>query len=275
MILSSTVPNQTGALEVVIRTLREVLSEFSSVGGSAKEQLDNYRQLVTKHARTLASYFTHADLERLLLTQRYWALFPAEVTTSNSRVIADTVQTERDDRMRSLDALIKEYQQVQQSWNDDAGDPVVAVLADTNIYLHQDAYFNEIDWPSLFGGRRIRLLVPIVVVDELDVAKRAGKSITVSDTNKESIRSRARITIRRLRDLFEDPGARVPIGVQTEAELLLNSMDHRRIDDSDAEIIERALTLGQLIGTEVMLVTSDGGMQFRARSAGVPVRRLD
>lgn len=55
------------------------------------------------------------------------------------------------------------------------------------------------------------------------------------------------------------------------AELIIDSRDHQPGDDTDAEIIDRALAVQRLTARKVALVTGDGNMQFAARSAGLDV----
>jgi len=113
--------------------------------------------------------------------------------------------------------------------------------------------------------------VPIAVVRELDKKKVAAKNITVSDTNPEPQRTRARVTSRRLRDLIQNPDWTAKIVPGVEIELLLDPLDHRPIDDTDTEIIERALAAKRLAGKDISVLTGDGGMEFGAKIEGLSV----
>jgi hypothetical protein len=62
------------------------------------------------------------------------------------------------------------------------------------------------------SSENICLLVPIVVVRELDKHKWAGTQIAVSETNKEPIRTRVCVAVRRLRAAFDKSDLHAPIG---------------------------------------------------------------
>jgi predicted ribonuclease YlaK len=62
-------------------------------------------------------------------------------------------------------------------------------MADTNVYFHNDASFNEIDWLALASCAEARLLIPMTVVRELDTHKRSNRQANVSDSNDELLRT--------------------------------------------------------------------------------------
>ena len=90
------------------------------------------------------------------------------------------------------------------------------VVADTNFYMQHDILFDKVDFRALLSGteeyaaggrsihsgRNIHLLVPMVVVDELDGQKRRD------ETDK---RRRARQVLAVLDRLFKDPDQQVVV----------------------------------------------------------------
>lgn len=56
-------------------------------------------------------------------------------------------------------------------------------------------------------------------------------------------------------------------------ELLIDSIDHVQIEDSDAELLDRSRTLRAYLPVKVL--TFDTGMALRGRAAGIDVVRLD
>jgi hypothetical protein len=119
-------------------------------------------------------------------------------------------------------------------------------------------------------------VVPLLVVDELDRHKRKDRQTKVHPEGKETVSSRARVTLRHLEDLFGDPSwvvtlhsDRFPAAPPVKAELLLDPLGHIRLPEPDAELIDRALALQDLSGRPVTLATSDTGMIFRAKAAGL------
>jgi len=117
----------------------------------------------------------------------------------------------------------------------------------------------------------VQLVIPMVVVDQIDNLKRS----------KQLVRSRARQTASRLEACLSKR-ERVPVrrgetnmggylvpGPITSVEVLVDPLDHSRLADSDSEIVDRALYLRDLTGRPVLIATWDNLMRFRARGVGV------
>jgi hypothetical protein len=136
--------------------------------------------------------------------------------------------------------------------------PGQVVVVDTSAFIEGE-YFTDFDWRSLDGVERqgpLRLIVPVTVIDELDHLKqdrRAG--------------DRARSVLHRLWDLRgADPLAPLQLKARegVAIEVLLDDHWHVRLRDPDAEIIDRAVYVGELVGRDVLLVAGDYGMLYRA-----------
>lgn len=126
-------------------------------------------------------------------------------------------------------------------------------------------------------GWAVHVLVPLLVVDELDRLKRDSQA-----------RTRARVALKMLNDVFarvsEDrtmsllrkaddtpgPDGLPGLGPIT-MELLFDPPNHERLPDPDAEIVDRALAVQSLAGRPVTMVTYDISMALRARYAGLKV----
>ena len=148
--------------------------------------------------------------------------------------------------------------------------PKALLIPDTNIYLHQDHHFHELNWRDIAAtSDEVRVLIPMAVMREIDKAKRAPGNKTVSFTNKEAIRDRARLASKRIRTSFENPESIPELATRVSMELLMDPRGHIAIEDSDSEIIDRALALQTMAGRKVAIVTSDGNMQFGAHVAGL------
>jgi hypothetical protein len=257
------------SISSVVDHLRRIGGELEGLGmGNADEVLQAYQKWATQAAQTLGGMFDTDNVERLVLTRRHWALMGIAAAYNPASTLS-MFRGEQADRGRVLSAVAEDLVAFQKRFT---SMPPDILVADTNVYLHHEQYFDEIDWRGLCGAQSdVRLLVPIAVVRELDKHKRSAKNITVSDTNKELIRTRARVTARRLRELFVDPGAVAKLVPGVEAELLLDPLDHRPLADPDTEIVDRVLVAQSLSGMQVSIVTDDGGMQFSARSTGLGV----
>lgn len=139
------------------------------------------------------------------------------------------------------------------------------VVADTNVYLHHPLPFHEIDWTGLVpgaGSAGIHLVIPLVVIDELDRQEQGESKKHVVGGGKELVRTRARTTIRTLEDKFGDPGwiATVRPGAPpVAAELFFDPLGHVRLPSADAEIVDRACEVRDLYGGPVTVVAGTPG----------------
>jgi hypothetical protein len=245
-------------------------------GLAGPDRLNAYRRWSTQTASALRHLLRPADVDRLVATPRHWALHaldPAAHLDNGAGLVDLELDIRRDELQAEVNAL----------------DAVVArrgahhgalVVADTNIYLHHPKPFDEIDWAPLVpdaGHAGIHLVVPLLVVDELDRQKQGQSGKPVVRGGKELARTRARTTIRTLEELFDDPAA-IPMvrpgPPPVRAELLLDPLGHARLASPDAEIVDRACAVRDLFGSQVTVVARDTGMVFRARNAGLFAFRL-
>jgi predicted ribonuclease YlaK len=123
------------------------------------------------------------------------------------------------------------------------------------------------------------VLVPIVIVDELDRLK---------ESKDKSVRWRAGYTLAVLDRVFADGIARArlrpgdvvlgPDGLtrsEVTIELVFGPPEHVRLPGNDDEIIDRALAIEALADRKVTLLTYDTGQSTRARNAGLQVVKPD
>lgn len=140
--------------------------------------------------------------------------------------------------------------------------PGVIVVPDTSAFLEGE-YFTDLNWQALAeaGAQPVRLVVPVLVIEELDAHKRG----------RDRQRDRAVSVLRRLWELGgSDPEriARIP-GRAVTAEVFLDGAWHIRRPVNDDEIIERALAIAEITGREVILAAADFAMLYRASAAGL------
>lgn len=124
-------------------------------------------------------------------------------------------------------------------------------------------------------GLGIHVLVPLLVVDELDRLKRDNRG-----------RSRARTALKTLNQVFANVSADRPMGrlrhaystTQPDAtwgwgrsrwSCCLTRQTRSGCPDNDAEIVDRALAVQAIAGQPVTMVTYDTSMSFRARQVGL------
>lgn len=253
----------------ILRTLRQVHTDLSNLrGGSGnfKQRVVQYQEWSNQAAQSLSYTVSAESVEHLILTPRHWVL-QQWTHVPNSGDPIRLVETECVDRLKALERVVAELCVIEERAESLESD---VIAPDTNFFLHYEESFDSVDWLGMVGVQRLCILVPSVVVRELDKHKRAAKNIKVSDTNDQPVRTRARVSLRRLRELFaNDPTKPVDLMPGVTIELLLDTVRHSRIDDPDSEIIDRLLAAQSLLSRSIALVTCDRSMEFAARPAGL------
>jgi len=241
MRLPSVNPAHEYALSETLRWLIECKTAFiNGFGGSAAESLEKYQRKTVELSRGLEFIFSFDDIQKMVLTRRHWLLMEM-VVTSNGPTVNDLISAETTERQRYFEALVHTYTRAQATWE---GSKTKLLVADTNVYEHNEEYWDEVDWARLAKASDVRLLIPNAVVAELDRHKRTDRKNKVSDTNDEDVRTRARVSTRRLRERFVDPDKLISLaGPGATAELLIDPPGHIPLEDADAEIIDRALAV--------------------------------
>jgi hypothetical protein len=142
------------------------------------------------------------------------------------------------------------------------------LVLDTSMLMEGDL-FTEAKWEGVdpnYEGGRIRLIIPILVIEELDELK----------VNRDGDRrARARRVIRELWDLHKGAPLRpapLPKHPQTTIEVFLDDGWSGQWPGNDGEIIAQACGLATLFGDGLPLVTRDLSQAYR--SAAVNVRTV-
>ena len=274
-------PRPGVSLNNLIQSLQSVHNEAVNLrGGSgaptAHKRLLSYLEWVGQATRMLGYQIREADLAALVLNRRYELFLSISGTMTSTeievqRVVNDLVSLELDQRVPDLDAAIKTLQSQQQRWLR-VGELVVL---DSNLYIHHPDKLEDADIATVAGlqGTRAHVLVPMVIVDELDGLKRQ---------NKQLARWRAGYTVAVFDRVFKNVGRGITVGVlhaedastgqgEVTMGLLFDPPGHVRLPINDDEIIDRAVAVQTLAGREVTLLTYDTGMSTRARNAGLKV----
>jgi predicted ribonuclease YlaK len=133
---------------------------------------------------------------------------------------------------------------------------------DTNAFLQFRPYY-EIPWTVLAGADRVRLVLTMPVLDEIE-AKKQGPNAR--------LKKRARRILPRIDKAFGDDG-RVFFDVEKDGkpmpgvtlEILRDPSGHRRLTtDMDAEFLDRCEFLQSAAARPVTVVSGDTGMKIRA-----------
>lgn len=149
----------------------------------------------------------------------------------------------------------------------------IVLFLDTNIFLHYQS-FDQIAWSKLFGASKVEIIIPPVVVHELNKHKDSHP--------KPRIRSRASDIIKKLLGLFENSlseaiNSSIIIRLEDREPQIDFSFHQLSKEVNDDELIASILYLKtESPDKKVILVTSDFGLILlgKAKRQGIETYRL-
>lgn len=252
-------------MDEAVRQFRTVVAELENLGRSPLPQ--QYLAWVDTCESRLRGVFIEPDVAARLHTDRYWHIYADHYDYSvqdPNLPMPDVCGQEAMMQLAALQELAAQCDQmcalVQR--------PGRVVVYDTNSLMHFQPP-DKIDWVRLIRDDKVRLVVPLVVIDELDRKKYAGSP---------KMAERAAAALRALDAALDGapPGAAVglPGRAGVSIEVLLDEPGHTRMAAADDEIIERSVLLTQLSGGPVTVVTADIGMRLRVQAAGLSALKL-
>ena len=250
-----------------LRCLAEVRGELEKVGRFPS--CTDYLAWADGCESRLRAVFAEPEVTQQLHTQRYWYLYRFHEVQAHDEWIGidpgpDPVGQEIAVQRDFLTALAERAEQLRAL----AQRPGRLLVYDTNALMHCQPP-DLIDWVSLAKADAVRLMVPLVVVDELDRKQHEGSEIMAK---------RARAALRALDRIMRGTGpgaaAAVPGRTGTTLEFLMDEAGHTRRSSADDEVIERAVLLAQITSMPVTVITADTGMRLRAEATGLATLRL-
>lgn len=259
-------------LEGVLTSLRNTVP----VTGGPADQYNAYIKWVDLGANTLRHLVQPSDVEALVLTKRYWVLqsLVAQVVWQVGMLVDAEVQ----ERIKVIADAVDALKQQIYRWSD----PGWLVVPDTSLFIEHASKLEELDFADVLGARgdRIRLVIPMVVIDELDKRKtvgndhkrwRAGYSLAVIDRVLQVPTGSGQL---RAADFSALDHGGIPRG-EVRVEIAFDPPGHVRQAINDDEIVDRAVAIQTLAGRDVTLITFDTGHSTRGRAAGLKVKKLD
>lgn len=147
------------------------------------------------------------------------------------------------------------------------------LVPDTSFFIEHDKKIEEVDFHELTqSSGPVRLLIPMVVIDELDRLKRGAKS---------TVRWRAGYSVAVIDRVIADPPLpgilrareQMPPRGEVTLQAVLDPHGHRRMPINDDEIVDRCLAC-RPYAQSLTLLTYDTGQSTRARAAGLKVTKL-
>lgn len=145
------------------------------------------------------------------------------------------------------------------------GRPGHLVVLDTSA-LMEGTFFTEFDWHTLdasLQGGPIRLILPSLVVEELDELKRHR------DARQKAQARKVLTNLWELHRANPTEPAALPALPDVTVEVLLDGDWHERRPNNDGEIIDQAVAVQELTGNSVILAAGDYTQLYRAAPAGL------
>ncbi|WP_435126534.1 PIN domain-containing protein [Micromonospora tulbaghiae] len=269
----------------LVNVRNSLTSKVQSSGpDGATERACRYLEWVHEARRLLRRQIRPAELEYLLPTQDYEVVLaaiaaraahqpdPTRNSSASERVLGGLVAMQLDERGEAFDAALSDLQSQIQRFQQQR-DAELVVL-DTNIYMHHPQKLEDMDLAGELhlGNAHIHVLVPLVVIDELDKGKRAG-----GDRGY-----RAAYAVSYIDKIAQDAGRIRPAHLSNEGhprgkvtvEVVLDPPGHARLPNNDDEIVARAVDIQALAGRPIRLITYDTKMRMRGPDAGLRVDKL-
>jgi hypothetical protein len=135
----------------------------------------------------------------------------------------------------------------------------VAVVPDTNILLHYKP-LDELPWQQLVGAERVRVVLPLRVVEEIDQKKYAARG---------SLARQARRLLPQLKGWLGPAGKPSELAAGVTLEVMVDPGPRQRPVDADEEILASCRELSQFGVTDLKLLTADIAMSIRAQAEGI------
>jgi rRNA-processing protein FCF1 len=244
-------------IEVIDEVRRQLQNLRGGAPGTRGWRFD-YVRWAADTERALTEVFVRRDVEAFLYTPRYWEIWrTSEPPDDFPRLFFGEVEA----RVAELDELIEQLKSLHRRI---AGHEGRILVPDTNVFLHC-TFFRDAPWRDLTEGQHARVVVPLLVLEQLDRNKTA---------RSQRVAERARAVLRALEDLGVADDGPVELLGRGTIEILVDEPRHIRAPVDDEEIVEVVRYLGQTAGAPALLVTGDLGMLVRARALGVPTARV-
>ncbi|TDT97257.1 PIN domain-containing protein [Streptomyces sp. 846.5] len=218
----------------------------------------DYDEWTAKTARELAEIFADPAVPARLRGERYSHIVHSTLSPYRTALLLhwelDELATYFMQLQNQMRQTVEDYRSYRQR----------VLVVDANTLLHCQR-FDKIPWSRVCGKGPATLVIPHVVVEEIDTKSYSEGS--------EKIRKRARAVYELLGDVLKGLAAEGPFALHdgTEVQVLRDEMGHRRLPNNDDEIVARAAHLQQAIAPRsVTVITRDNGMRAKTMTWGLP-----
>jgi rRNA-processing protein FCF1 len=262
-------------VELAIKILQERISDSQQASASnaagAEVKRQAYLNWINTTQVSLRMVFSDTEAEDTLLARAYWHICQMS-SQSDERLLNRLIGEElvfqvghpgiHGDPVGRLGAVMTRLR----SWTGPGARRGHICVLDTNALLHYTR-FDQLPWPARLTRESVRLVIPLVVVDELDAKKYA---------RREEFQQRARelLTLIDSYVTTSPPAGYAAISAGVTVEVLPDEPGHNRTVTADQEILERCEFMQQVTGQPVALITGDSGMRINAQARGIEVFKL-
>lgn len=269
----------------VADTLRGASTRFTNLTGAGHQPLalwTAYLQAVGEQAQVLRGVLREDTVNRYLFGPGYdrlVALRAAITTDPSDHAVDAALRYLLDAEIAATAATLDNLRRaVDDARRPTRGGPTVYVVPDTNILVSRPdrpdrETLADIPWSDLLASAiadarpsQIRVLLPLLVLDELDGLKDRARG----DGTRRQARHLLRDLNHRLADqpqdqpvTLHDGNHQTPINVSLE--LVFDDDGHHRLPSADDELVAVARRLHALRGRTIHVLTADLHMATRAR----------
>lgn len=224
----------------------------NGIAGTADQARDAFLRNVEDIDMHLGQVLGGWSWREQLYSARYGRIFSGQADGQHLATMIHGEVRAIEHWLGELIAALRVY--VEEDENTDA--TATRAVLDTNVYLHYKL-FAEVNWPSaLQTPGPVRIILPMVVLRELDQQKNVGRK----PTNQQ-----ARRVLRRIQELLEGHGrGPVPIGDGQTIEVARDLPRHVPHPVADEELLDRAEAFEGRPGGALVIVTGDLSMRIRA-----------
>jgi hypothetical protein len=249
---------------VVASGLDELVQDLNRIGDTLASDpivaANSYLIWAERAEQQLLAAFQSYNIPRHLHSERYWRIRALDSLTSRPMpLVRAEIQMQRT-YLEELSAQLRRYIDLlalpPDHW---------LVVLDTNVYIH-GKLFHEVEWQREIDVRRVSVVMPLVILDELDKVK---------DRDPEFGR-RAQSVLKALDQITQGKEwlAPIPLRHNIWLQLLDEPAGHQRQQGQDDEIVRQAGYFAQLNDNRLVLFTRDRGMRLRAQAGNLNSRTL-
>ena len=236
-----------------------------------ERQITYVRWAVNTEQR-LRSILPSADIDELFSSPRHRDI----CSMSPGGQISNLISAELDALSLTFEEMVKDLEESRSRFSIGP----CYVLPDTSFYVEHPTKLEVVDFRPLLALREepVRIVIPILVIDELDVLKRSSD---------KRARWRARYTLAvidrvlpfpqlsgvlRAADWDQLKHGGIPSG-EVGLQIVFDPPGHVRLPINDDELVDRAVACQAF--ADLTVITYDTGQATRARLAGLRVVKLD